>query len=62
MTLTGGIFEFIAVCLASAFVCTAIKEDEDERLLRGSGRLFAVLGGGILVFGLSIQAMTWVAG
>lgn len=62
MTLAAGVFEFVAVCLASAFVCTAIKEDEDERLLRGSGRLFAVLGGGILAFGFAIQTMTWVAG
>tara|TARA_R110002072_G_scaffold152039_2_gene301592 strand:- start:933 stop:1121 length:189 start_codon:yes stop_codon:yes gene_type:complete len=62
MTLGGGLLEFFVVCVASAFVCTAIKEDEDQRLLRGSGRLFGVLGGGILAFGLLIQAMTWMAG
>ena len=54
--------EFLAVCLASAFVCTAVKEDEDGRLARSSGRLFGVLGGGIVAFGLVIQALTWIAG
>ncbi|MBL4849164.1 MAG: hypothetical protein JKY65_26870 [Planctomycetes bacterium] len=62
MSLGGGVLEFLAVCLASAFVCTAVKEDEDQRLARSSARLFGVLGGGILAFGLAIQALTWVAG
>lgn len=61
MSLGTGIAEFVAVCLASAFVCTAIKEDEDARLQRNTLRLFGFLGGGILVFGLAVQALTWWA-
>ena len=34
---------FVIVCLATAFVCTAVKEDEDQRLAFGTGRLFGVM-------------------
>lgn len=61
MSLETGILEFVAVCAACAFVCTALKEDEDPRLSRNSLRLFCFLAGGIVVFGLGVQALTWWA-
>jgi hypothetical protein len=53
---------FALVCLATAFVCTALKEDEDHRLGLGSARLFAVMGGGIVGFGVVVQLLTLLAG
>ena len=53
---------FILVCLATSFVCTAVKEDEDQRLARASGRLFLVMSGGILAFAAAVQVMTVIAG
>ena len=53
---------FVLVCLATSFVCTAIKEDEDQRLARASGRLFFVMSGGILAFAAVVQIMTVIAG
>jgi hypothetical protein len=51
---------FLIVCLATAFVCTAIKEDEDHAL--GTGRLFGVMGGGIVGFAVVVQVLTLLAG
>lgn len=53
---------FVLVCLATSFVCTAVKEDEDQRLARSSGRLFLVMSGGILAFAAVVQIMTLIAG
>lgn len=53
---------FALVCLATSFVCTAIKEDEDERLALGSLRLLGVMGGGILGFAVVVQLLTSWAG
>ncbi len=53
---------FILVCLATAFVCTAVKEDEDAGLASGSGRLFLVMSGGIAAFAFAVQALTLLAG
>lgn len=53
---------FLLVCLATSFVCTAIKEDEDERLALGTLRLLGVMGGGILGFAVVVQVLTTWAG
>ncbi len=53
---------FVIVCLATAFVCTAVKEDEDHRLAFGTGRLFGVMAGGIVAFGAVVQILTLLAG
>jgi len=60
--MTGAFVTFVAVCLATSFICTAIKEDEDRRLLLGTGRLFLVMSGGIVGFAVVVQALTWLAG
>ena len=52
---------FVVVCLATAFVCTAIKEDEDIRLATGTLRLFGVMTGGIVMFAGVIQLVSWLA-
>ncbi len=56
------IVSFAIVCAATAFVCTAVKEDEDLSLLQATLRLFVVLVGGIAGFALVIQTFTWLAG
>jgi len=53
---------FLLVCLATAFVCTAIKEDEDRHLLTSTLRLFGVMVAGILAFGAVVQLVTVAAG
>lgn len=53
---------FLTVCFVTAFVCTAVKEDEDAHLLRGSLRLFMVMVGGIAAFAVVVQAVTSFAG
>lgn len=53
---------FVLVCLATSFVCTSIKEDEDRRLGNGTLRLFGVMAGGILAFAIVVQAVTVWAG
>lgn len=55
------VLSYGAVCLATAFVCTAVKEDEDRRLWTGTARLFAFLAGGIGAFALLVQLLTWWA-
>ena len=58
----GAIISFVAVCLATSFVCTAVKEDEDARLGSGTARLLGVMGGGILGFAAVVQLLTVLAG
>ena len=53
---------FVLVCLATAFVCASLKEDEDQRLALGSGRLFLVMSGGIAGFAMIVQVLTLLAG
>jgi hypothetical protein len=53
---------FVIVCLSTAFVCTAVKEDEDHRLALGTGRLFGVMAGGIVAFATVVQVLTQLAG
>lgn len=56
------VLTFLAVCAVTAFVCTAVKEDEDAHLFRASFRLFLVMVGGIGAFALVVQAVTRLAG
>lgn len=53
---------FALVNLATAFVCTAVKEDEDARLGMNTGRLFVLLSAGIVAFGLVVHGLTLAAG
>ncbi|MBI3722896.1 hypothetical protein HY251_02910 [bacterium] len=56
------LLSFAAVCAATAFVCTAVKEDEPSRLGGSSLRVFGVLAAGIGAFALVIQVFTMLAG
>lgn len=56
------VLTFLAVCAVTAFVCTAVKEDEDAHLFQASLRLFLVMVGGIGAFALVVQAVTRLAG
>ncbi len=56
------VLTFAAVCVATSFVCTAVKEDEDARLFVQTGRLLGVMAGGILGFAVVVQAFTLWAG
>lgn len=53
---------FLLVCAVTAFVCTAVKEDEDVHLWRGTARLFFVMVGGIAGFGVVVHVVTTLAG
>lgn len=53
---------YFFVCAATAFVCTAVKEDEPEQLAMSTGRLVFFLAGGIALFGVVIQIFTLLAG
>ncbi|RMG18261.1 MAG: hypothetical protein D6731_02670 [Planctomycetota bacterium] len=59
--MTEDLLTFLLVCLSTAFVCTAIKEDEDARLALGTLRLLGVMVGGILGFAVLVQVVTLVA-
>lgn len=52
---------FLVVCAVTAFVCTAVKEDEDVHLWRNAARLFGVMAGGIAAFAVVVQAVTMLA-
>jgi len=56
------ILAFATVCAATAFVCTAVKEDEPGRLGSSVLRVFLVLGLGIGAFAAVIQFFTLLAG
>lgn len=55
------VLTFLTVCAVTAFVCTAVKEDEDAHLFRASLRLFLVMVGGIGAFAVVVQAVTQLA-
>ena len=55
------VLTFLVVCAVTAFVCTAVKEDEDAHLFRSSLRLFFVMVGGIGAFAFVVQAVTMFA-
>jgi hypothetical protein len=56
------LLSYIFVCATTAYVCTAVKEDEPESLALATLRLLLVLMGGIAAFGLVIQVFTLLAG
>jgi hypothetical protein len=56
------VLTFVLVSLATAFVCTAVKEDEDQHLAMSSTRLFLVMAGGIAAFAFAVQVLTLLAG
>lgn len=41
---------FLPACLATAVVCTAIKEDHPGAVVRGSLHLFALIVAGVVAF------------
>ena len=53
---------YIFVCAATAYVCTAIKEDDAESLAFATVKLLLLLAGGIAAFGAVIQVFTLLAG
>jgi hypothetical protein len=53
---------YVFVCAATAYVCTAVKEDEPDSLALATARLLAVLAAGIGGFGAVIQIFTVLAG
>jgi hypothetical protein len=56
------LLSYIFVCATTAYVCTAVKEDEPESLAIQTLRLLIVLVGGIAAFGAVIQVFTLLAG
>jgi len=56
------VLSYILVCAATAYVCTAVKEDEPETLVLATVRLLVVLALGIVAFGAVIQVFTLLAG
>ena len=56
------LLSYVFVCAATAFVCTAIKEDDAESLAVSTLRLLLVLALGIGAFGVVIQVFTLLAG
>ena len=53
---------FLAVCLATAYVCSCVKEDEPAALAWATLRLTAFLALGIGAFAAVIQVFTTLAG
>ncbi len=56
------VVSFLLVCLATAYVCSAIKEDEPMDLARATLRLLVFLAFGIGAFAGVIQVFTTLAG
>jgi len=56
------ILSYVFVCAATAYVCTAVKEDDPEALALATLRLLVVLAIGIAAFGGVIQVFTLLAG
>jgi len=58
---SASLLTFVAVSAATAFVCTAVKEDEDVRLATQSARLLGLIVGGIAAFGGVVQLVSYLA-
>ena len=56
------VLSFAAVCIATAFCCTCVKEDGADRVSSATLRLFLVLTFGIAAFAGVIQVFTLLAG
>lgn len=52
---------FVVTCLATAFACTAVKEDEDAHLVVSTLRLLGAMTGGIALFAAAVQGITLLA-
>jgi hypothetical protein len=52
---------FLVVALATAFVCTAVKEDEDVHLLKQTLKLLQFMVLAIGGFALAVQVVTLLA-
>jgi len=60
--MTVALVSYIFVCAATAYVCTAVKEDDADALAVRTLWLLLWLAGGIAAFGLVIQIFTMLAG
>lgn len=49
---------FPIVCAVVAFVCTAVKDTDQDRILRHSARLFGWIAGGIMAFSVVVHIAT----
>jgi hypothetical protein len=56
------LLSYLFVCATTAYVCSAIKEDEPEALVFATVRLLVVLALGIAAFAAVIQVATLLAG
>ena len=56
------VVSFGVVVIATSYVCTAVKEDEDIHLLTGTARLAGVMALGLIGFAPLVQLVTLLAG
>lgn len=56
------VLTFFPLCASVAFVCTAVKEPDDEQIAGNAARLFAYISGGILAFVVVVQGLTAMLG
>ncbi len=56
------VVSFAVVVIATSYVCTAVKEDEDIHLLTGTVRLAGVMALGLVGFAALVQLVTLLAG
>ncbi len=49
---------FFPVCAVVAFVCTAVKDTDRDRILKNSARLFGSVSSGIVGFALVVHVIT----
>lgn len=60
--MTSLVVSFAVVVIATSYVCTAVKEDEDIHLLTGTLRLAGVMALGLIGFAALVQLVTLLAG
>jgi hypothetical protein len=53
---------FLPICMVTSLVCTAVRLDDGERVLKPSLKMFVMLACGIAVFCVVIYAMCLIAG
>jgi hypothetical protein len=49
---------FFPLCAVVAFVCTAVKDTDRNRILNSSARLFGTVSSGIVGFALAVHLIT----
>ncbi len=62
MSVLLGIIMFLPICFVTSIVCTALKQDDDEPIIRPSVRMFVTLSLGIIAFCVVIFIVTLIAG